>query len=442
MKPLIVTITTALLLGLAASSPSGVDEQWTQAELEAASRKIQGEIEELRATKFIRPVKVELSDGDQFLAYMQARIAKMQPEEDLVADEIIAKHLGLIPPDLDLLALTMEVLEEQVGGFYAPGTDTFYLMESFTGGLARIILAHELTHALDDQLFDLDALLEERSASGDAEMAFSAVVEGSGTVVMSRWAMRNLGDLNLEDLQQASKMGMETLSNSPPFVWKPLLAIYVRGQAFLEAGRKHLKKLAKQAGEEPDANLAIEMAFANPPRSTEQILHPDKYWKVDEQDEPRPIRHAIDELPEGWKLMQRDVMGELVTALFTETLDDRVNPDLTNQLALLAIRYTNQAAEGWGGDELVLLGNGSGHLVHWVTVWDTERDAREFRAAVKELEPHLATSLRALSGGVGGTSGTRLSDGADARTVALALWSGVASGELGVLLDALRYEEL
>jgi hypothetical protein len=203
-----------------------------------------------------------------------------------------------------------------------------------------------------------------------------------------------------------------------------------------------LKKLAKKAGEEPDANLAIEMAFANPPRSTEQILHPDKYWKADEQDEPRTIRHEIDELPEGWKLMQRDVMGELATALFTEPIDERVSPDLTNELALLTIRYTNLAAEGWGGDELVLLGNGSGHLVHFVTTWDTERDAREFRAAVEELEPHLATSLKALAGGAGGTSGTLMSDGADERTVVLALWSGVAADELGALLDAIRYEEL
>jgi hypothetical protein len=161
-------------------------ETWSQGQLETATARIMKDIEELRGKKFLRAVDTSLTNREEFIEHAKARIASMVPAEQLLGSEVMAKMLSLIPPEMDLMATTFEILEEQVGGYYDPQADTFYLMESFTGPMAEIILAHELTHALDDQLFDLDGGLRARIEDSDASAAYSAVVEGSGTSAMNQ----------------------------------------------------------------------------------------------------------------------------------------------------------------------------------------------------------------------------------------------------------------
>ena len=136
-------------IALFAAAPSPVQgtapaKKWTQAELEKVSDEIRGDIEEQRGAKFSRPVKVQVTDAKGFLEYAKKRQEKTETPARRTRDEAIAKMLGLIEPDLDLQAALEKLLEGQVGGFYEPGADTFYLMESFGGDLAKIILARDL----------------------------------------------------------------------------------------------------------------------------------------------------------------------------------------------------------------------------------------------------------------------------------------------------------
>jgi len=354
---------------------------WTQAELEAVSAEIKSDIETMRGTKFQRPVKVKVTDKKGFIEYARKRQEKTETPERKARDEWNAKLLGLVPIDMNLQAALEKLLEGQVGGFYDPGSDTFYLMDSFGGDLARIILAHELTHALDDQCFDLDGQLAKLHQESDAEFAFQAVVEGSGTSAMNQWTMQHLKDLDRAALLESSDLETQGLAEAPQFLWKPLIAAYLRGEGFL------VHTAGMNVGMKASKTEDIRRAFEHPPRSSEQILHPDKYWDADKVDEPRKVSVDASKLQSGWKVAGEDTLGEITLALVTTPLDQRKPFDPKNPLSILGIQYTNKAAEGWGGDRAVLLEKGDARVLWLVTAWDRPEDAQEFQAAVAAVFP-------------------------------------------------------
>jgi hypothetical protein len=390
-------ITTTALLALAAGAfglhrihvTQADDEVWTQEELEAVTAEIQAEVAELRGQPFKRSVAVKITDKEGFIGYATKRMNEMAGPERLAAEETIAKMLGLVPPSMDLMAVTMSLLEDQVGGFYDPASNAFYLMETFTGGVAKVILAHELTHALDDQLYDIDGTLAKYFDDRDRSAAYMAVVEGSGTAVMSQWTMSHISEIDPRDLAKAATMGSDSLESAPAVVWKPLLAAYTQGQSFLQKGYRRLKRT-----EELSMAQVTQRAFQDPPRSTEQILHPEKYWDPEKLDEPKALPEPAP-TPEGWDLLDSSALGELHLALMTE---EPKEIDFSNQMALAFLSYTNKAASGWGADRVDLYGRGSARVLKLTTTWDTPEDAAEFvgaleerllawRAALAELDP-------------------------------------------------------
>jgi hypothetical protein len=377
-----------LLSSLALVSPWSIVQEeapWTQTELEEVSAEIAEEVADLRGWDFKGPVAVRVTDHAGFLAYAKERGERMSSKESERRDETIAKLLGLLAPEYDLEAESSKLLASQVGGFYDPGADTFYLMERFTGGVAKVILAHELTHALDDQHFDLDAGITRAIARGsDAGFAFAAVVEGSGTQAMQQWTLRHMGELSLEDISVAGSMGGPELLAAPPYLWKPMIGAYLQGQAFLAGGRKTVEPVRR--------------AFEAPPRSSEQILHPEKYWKEESRDEPVEVAFELSLVPAGWEVLGEDTLGELLLALATTPLQERKGLDVSDALALMATKYTNEAASGWDGDRALLLGRGEERRLQLVTVWDAEKDAGEFAAALESVLASHVPAGRARSG--------------------------------------------
>lgn len=382
------------------------DGAWTQAELERLSESIRVEIEGLRKQEFTRPVAVEVASAEVLIDYAKKRIEKTETAESLAAEESSAKLLGLIPPGMDLLDATMELLEGQVGGFYDPDDDKFYLMETFKkGDLARVILSHELTHALDDQLWDIDGTFERVAGNSDAERAYHAVVEGSGTRTMTGWVIRNAAKLDMSAVAEADfSAGLE---DAPAVLWKPLMASYMAGAAFLDKGVK------------ADRDGFLARAFEEPPTSTEQVLHPELYWDAEQRDEPRRIEFDLATVVDGWDVLTEDTLGELMLALVTTPVDRRSAPDASNPMAVMALQYTNAAATGWGGDRVILLGRGDARLLRLVTVWDTDEDAAEFEREAKAVFATLDDGAWAGEVEREITSGEHLVDGSLVRNVVL-----------------------
>jgi hypothetical protein len=186
---------------------------------------------------------------------------------------------------------------------------------------------------------------------------------------------------------ESGNLGTEGLDTAPTLIWKPLLAAYLRGEGFL-VHAESMNLMAKAA-----KNDELRQAFGAPPRSSEQILHPKKYWDKELRDDP--VRVALDTsaLPQDWKVLAQDTLGELYLALFTQPLAERGGLDVAkNPLSIMGVKYTNEAAQGWGGDRLVLLGKGDARVLYLVTVWDTAQDEGEFfDAATEQLAGAEAT---------------------------------------------------
>jgi hypothetical protein len=390
LAPLTVLLATGCLAPTLAASP-GAQEKLDPKVVEAAAAQIQADIERLRGEKFPQPVPVKVADKATLVAYLAEREKLDTTPERLQFEEECAKLLGLIPPEMDLRKTRHAFLEAQIGGFYDPPTKTFYVMDTFTGDLAKVIMSHEFVHALDDQLYDLDGTAKELGQDSDRLLAFWALCEGSGTQTMTEWMLANTAKIDMQALMAFQELGMAGMEDLPPYVWKPALAAYQCGQSFVTKSKPKKPKKAKKdedAKEKEDVPPAptyseqLARAFRDPPRSTEQVLHPEKYWDPAQKDEPRKITFDTTKLPEGWKVLGEDTLGELALALLTTPVKDRKGIDPKNMMALAGLQYTNKAAKGWGGDRLILLGRGDDRQLQLVTVWDTSDDAEEFREAL------------------------------------------------------------
>ncbi|MCK6447410.1 MAG: hypothetical protein L6Q99_13550 [Planctomycetes bacterium] len=423
--------------------------EWTQAELEELSRTIQAQVADLRGAAFDGPVAVRLADKDQFFAYAKERQSLTETPEKIAADETIAKLLGAFPPELDLMATTMEFLKDQVGGFYDPASNSFSLMDQCPKGVAKIVLAHELGHALDDQLYSLDARMTELAKNSDASFAYAAVVEGSGTAVMTRWTLAHMSEVgaDMAGLAEMQEDANESMAKAPMWLWKPLIAVYLQGASFLA------RSSSLMAGQSGGAkNEDIDAAFKNPPRSMEQVLHPEKYWNDEKRDEPLHVAFDASKLEDGWSVHREDTLGEFFLAILATPPAQRTSPDLTNPMALLGMKFTNDVGRGWGGDRVALLGKDKARYLRVVTRWDTPRDAAEFFGAMTMLVPDLERSAKAFAELAGAPSadeadaklesGAEVEYGKEDAVVTLSIWSRVPARDrrmiekrLGVSFD-------
>ena len=401
--------TYAAALCLLATAPflASQDEggELTVEKLEEVRDEVLADVEDLRGGSFERPVDVQVTTKEGFIEYVKKRTEEMQPAEQRSAEQQVAKLLGLIPVDMDLEATMFEFLESQVGGFYEPSEETFYVVETFSEpGILRVILVHELTHALDDQMFGIDTTLAPLlKTNSDAAVAFHAVVEGSGTTVMNQWVVPRImkGEISAAEIAKAgSTAGFEGM---PEYIWLPLMHSYLQGAAFLA----RTDSVMAGAMAKPPAG-DIDRAFKSPPRSTEQVLHPEKYWDEDSLDEPHLIKLDTAALAEGWSLLKEDTLGEVNLGLFTRAPSERQEfsalPD-----------FTNDAAAGWGGDRYALLGKDDARILHLVTSWDSETDTDEFIATLKGISEHVTAGAQKLGEGEGAFEWVRSEDADEVR---------------------------
>jgi hypothetical protein len=248
----------------------------------------------------------------------------------------------------------------QVAGYYSPEKDQLFVV-SRSGALdgAQIVTyAHEFTHQLDDQVLGLDKLGLDVADQSDQQLARLALVEGDATSIQTAYMTTKLTPQQLGEVLTASMdpEAIEALQNAPPFVRETALFPYERGLAFVST-------LLAQGG-----YAAVDAAFKDPPGSTEQILHPEKYAQ---REAPTAVTlpNVAKALGTGWTAAGQDTLGELLLSIW-----------LTQGGVPAAEAST--AAAGWGGDRLVILRGPNGAVgVGIASTWDTAADAAEFLAA-------------------------------------------------------------
>ena len=402
----------ALLLG---NAPS-LDAQAGSARLGTAgsqfdalvrlSEEVAKEVEALRGWTFKKPVAKQLATPEQVRQYVDGQLAAGLPERDIAVVEAMLRTIGLIPATCNLRSTFLGLMENQVAGYYDPTTRTMHLVQrpdAMPAIVERMMLAHELTHALDDQHADLATLVKPSPASTeDSDLVASAIGEGSATALMLQYLVKAQasGRANLAELAEYAAQEAERSKAflDAPRYFSSILASYVCGMQFLARGNL-LSLIAA-----PDNRAIGESLLAarrDLPRSTEQILHPSKYWDPAQRDEPALIDDAAVERwlaqPGRW-IVRKDTIGELLTAILTTASDKP--PSLASLQA--ADAWTSPAARGWGGDRFFLLASGSTAADAaralkdlkgvWITTWDTPADRDEFTASLATSSMPRATA--------------------------------------------------
>jgi hypothetical protein len=315
--------------------------------------------ESVRQLRLRRPVTIEIEDGDAIARSLRAQIE----EAEIERARLVYGALGLLDADADLHSMFEGVLGEQVIGYYDPDTGRLVIRDDVMAGLAgafgpeqtqeaRLVLVHELVHALQDQRLGLGESYE-KERTADADNAFRAVVEGDATLAMLAHALRQQGIPLSAATTGIQQMGDyldlnalvrgEKLDDAPAILRVTLVAPYLRGLQFVAA--------VQGRGGWP----AVNNAHRRPPVTSEQVLHPEKYF-AREPAEVIEISDNEDVLAAGFERVEEDTLGELELGVYL----GQGHPSGTNEEAAAVI---------------------------WWTTWDTDADAAEAYAAARSVSP-------------------------------------------------------
>jgi len=314
-----------------------------------------------------RDVEVEVLSRAQLEGFMIEQYKEeLRPGEVEKITSVMVKF-GVWKREWDLMKMTIKMLRKNVAGIYVPKKKAFYVMDDIARGLQLpMIVAHELTHALQDQNFDLWAFEHSIYANDDRSLAAHAVVEGQATLVGIEYLnYLRTGKTGVEQGRRIShllrfslNMQRNAMKDIPQILREMLIFPYEAGTVFYE---QFCLKLGLKRSE---------YLFIWPPLSTEQILHPEKYLDPQKRDEPTEIR-LLDPAEEvlgekEYETIGVGVMGEfLIRVVLSHFIDEED-----------AVR----AAAGWDGDRYFVIKHKptKRDILFWLSTWDTENDAREF----------------------------------------------------------------
>jgi len=313
------------------------------------------ETSELRELSILKAVK----SGAQSRADIERMIIRNLDDdttpEEMHASEVLLRAFGLAPKEFAFRSFLIKLLTEQVAGYYDPKAQQFYLADWIELEGQKPVMAHELTHALQDQHFNLKRFEKWPKGDSDAELAAHALIEGDATLAMTIYMAKNpLVALAFIRSLGSQEIATEQFKQAPRALRESLLFPYEEGSAWAT-------QLYKRGGWE-----TVSHAFTKLPQSSEQILHADKYFSYE-----APQKLALPDfksvLGPSWKRIDYDVNGEWGYFLI---LDEFLNNSTESK----------QASAGWGGDRFALYEtNKPGEtFVAQLTAWDTPQDAREF----------------------------------------------------------------
>ena len=332
-----------------------------RAALATTDRTRRGEIEvtvaRLRGLAFQRPVSYREIPRTDLPALLRQKLAQQVPDQEFSQTSVSLAALGLLPAGLDLKKTYLDLLGEQIGAFYDQHSAELFTFsgQSLDNSQNRVILAHELTHALEDQHFQLARLPLEAKGNDDRALAASALVEGDATLVMSRYMLGDLSAATLKDtLAGAFGTDMRQLAGAPRFLRETLLFPYLRGQEFCTS-------LYERGGWS-----ALAEAFRHPPDSTAQILHPDLF--LARADEPATAVEFPRVALLGKEPIGNNVMGEFgVRQLLAKWLRDEAG--------------ASRIAAGWRADRYLVYGDARTSSYLWKSVWASPQAAETFAEA-------------------------------------------------------------
>ncbi len=324
----------------------------------------------IRELPLKHPVEPVILSKDELKALL-GRMLDLELTPEAVRGEALTWELmELLPPGSDLRMLYSGLLEEQVGGLFNDREQKLYVVDSFDPKslFGKVILSHEICHAIQDQYFPIGEL-PFRTKNNDQNLAMSCVLEGDATVLMIEWAAEHAKATDLLSFNEIFNQSTEQLETVPPALVQSLLFPYLSGSIFVTEGMQS------------DAKGARDKAFKQPPQSTEQIIHPEKFFRNLDP----PVEVTLPEWNGAGEMEEiyRNTAGEWVTRLVLTPPESFPTISMLSTEVLVNEPTATRGAAGWGGDQLLTLASpdDSRWAVVWKTSWDTEKDAKEFQDA-------------------------------------------------------------
>jgi hypothetical protein len=363
----------ALALALAACAP-----RERSLDLAERARELVPEVERAVGRPFKTPPRVEVQPRADVRKYIERQYTDPRAQRELAGQETAYKRLGLIPETLDLRALFLELLEEQVVGYYDPKSKVLYVVEGSDPDLAPAIIRHELVHALQDQYVNLDSLLHVEGQN-DRQTAVQAAIEGHAIWVQlaqgNPAAQMPGGWDRVRDEIRSNQDAAPVFSKAPIAIRETLLFPYLSGAEFV-------RRLAERD--------AVDSMYRQLPTSTEQVLHGTAYFGAANDsgsarpaDEPTVVTLPA---PIAGTASYQNTLGEFeIRLLVYGHLED--------------LPVATRAASGWDGDRYLVVRSAAGDAVAWITVWDSAVDAGEFFDAIGQGVSRRYPGLNATAAG-------------------------------------------
>jgi hypothetical protein len=338
---------------------------------------IAAELTEISGMKLRRAVPCDFITKEQINQFLKKRVGEVAKPEELRAEELTLKKFGLIPQDFNLAKSEVDLLTEQAAAFYDYNKKKLFITDTTDAASQGPVLAHELSHALADQNYNLGRFIRQGRKSDDGSTARLAVMEGQATWLMSEYVARKSGQSLKNSATLAAAMadlaggdagsdagGDKASGDFPVFDQEPLylrltlLFPYTKGMSF------------QQAVLQRDPQLGFGEVFLHPPASTQQILHPGMYF-----DHTQPTQPAVPavHLPRGYKGLVGGELGELEQNILLQQYAGR--------------ERAAELAPHWRGCAFELHENKkAGRVVLlYVTEWDSEESARHYFDAYAQV---------------------------------------------------------
>lgn len=348
MRRAVLVAALGLLVAACAAEPPGYEGPFKK-QVRAAIPVL----EEASGIRFLRLPVLQTRSRDQVRSYLEQEFNAQLTPAELAGTATAYRLLGLLPDTLDLRAFLLDLLTEQVAGYYDPKTKVLYVVDDASAEMRDITITHELMHALQDQHTDLTQI-DALAGDNDRMVAMQAVVEGQA--VYEQLAVMTGGQDGepkipggwgrVREMIREGQSSMPKFSSAPMLLQETLLFPYLSGAEFVRQVKRARPGIA------PFSPFAV---------STEQILHPERY--LDSLPD-LPTRVTLG-APRTGTLLHEDNLGEFETRLL-------LYAHLQDEAA--AVR----GAAGWDGDRYQVIETASGPAFAWVTVWDTEDEAAEF----------------------------------------------------------------
>jgi hypothetical protein len=336
---------------------------------------IAAELTEISGMKLRHPVPCDFISKEQINRFLKKRVSETSSPDEVRAEELTLKKFGLIPQDFDLAKNEVDLLTEQAAAFYDYNRKKLFITDSTSTESQSPVLAHELSHALADQNYNLGRFIRQGRKSDDGSTARLAVMEGQATWLMSEYLARKSGQSLRDsatlaaamstvaagdDAGDANKADSEfpIFDKEPLYLRLTLVFPYTKGMSF------------QQAVLQRDPQKGFGEVFSNPPVSTQQVLHPEKYFeRLKPTDPALPVVH----LPKGYKGLVGGELGELEQTILLQQFTGKTRAaDLSPH---------------WRGCNFELRENKKARRVVllYSTEWDSEDSARRYFSAYREI---------------------------------------------------------